>query len=231
MMHGTTIKTSENEQNLKQTLAENICFFRKKANLSQIELAKKLNYSNKNISKWELGETTPDVFTLKKLCDIFGITIDTLLTPISSESQTAIKVKKVVPLKWKIYLLCLANALLFLGACITFFCLKSVNFNDFKSQLIFLYILPAMAISVFIFICCVFKKVDWISLSIFGWLMVLCFYVSFISVQNIGYVFIIAIGFQILVPILAVLINSGKLIKLNKLLIKKLDKIKKSGES
>lgn len=216
----------ENKDNIeislseKEILASNIAFFRKKMNLSQTELADLLQYSNKNISKWEQAETTPDIFTLKKLADIFGVSIDTLLSPLSNENKDAIKSKNAVPFRWKLYMLLLANAIFFLCVCVAWFVLKTVNCENFSANLLFIYMLPVIDTSVFIFICCVRKKVDIISLSLFGWLMVVCFYVTFLSNPLIGYVFIIAVGWQVFAPILATLINSGKIIKFNKLILK-----------
>ena len=53
---------------------------RKIFGFTQLEIAEKLNYSDKAISKWERGESLPDVETLKKLADIYGVTVDFLLT-------------------------------------------------------------------------------------------------------------------------------------------------------
>jgi transcriptional regulator with XRE-family HTH domain len=207
--------------NDKEILAQNIAFFRKKMNMSQTELAKKIEYSNKNVSKWELGETTPDIFTLKKLASIFNISIDTLVNPITSENKKAIKTKSVVPFRWKVYMLFMVNAILILLGCIAFFVLKLIDFKTFPIGYIFIFLLPIIDLSVFIFICCTKKRVDIISLSLFGWLVVLCFYLAFINFPNIAYVFMIGLGWQILAPLVAMLINSGKIIKLNKLIIKK----------
>ncbi len=211
-------KELSNEEE-RDILAQNITFFRKKLNISQTELAKRIQYSNKNVSKWERAETTPDIFTLKKLAKIFGVSIDTLLNPIADDTKTAIKTKITVPIRWKVYMLLLANAILIMGACIAFFILKSLDITSFKISNLFVYILPAMDISVFIFICCVKRKVDPISLSLFGWLLVTCFYISFIKANHIEYVYIIAIGYQIIAPIFAALINSGKIIKINKVFL------------
>ena len=52
----------ENLEELKQIVADNLVFYRKNANMTQLELAEKLNYSDKAISKWERGETLPDTF-------------------------------------------------------------------------------------------------------------------------------------------------------------------------
>ena len=48
--------------------------------LTQLELAEMLNYSDKAVSKWERGESVPDVITLKKIADLFGVTVDYIIT-------------------------------------------------------------------------------------------------------------------------------------------------------
>ena len=48
--------------------------------MTQIELAEKLNYSDKAISKWERGESIPDITVLKAIADLFGVTVDYLIT-------------------------------------------------------------------------------------------------------------------------------------------------------
>ena len=47
--------------------------------MTQIELAEILNYSDKAVSKWERGESVPDISVLKQIADIFGVTVDYLL--------------------------------------------------------------------------------------------------------------------------------------------------------
>jgi len=51
---------------------------RKQNNLSQEELAEKLKVARQTISKWELGETSPDLIQAKKLSQIFAISLDEL---------------------------------------------------------------------------------------------------------------------------------------------------------
>ena len=57
-------------------LAANLVRFRKAAGLTQLELAEKLMYSNKTVSKWERGESVPDIFTLKSIAEIYGVTVN-----------------------------------------------------------------------------------------------------------------------------------------------------------
>lgn len=47
--------------------------------MTQAELGEQLNYSDKSISKWERGEAIPDAAVLKRMSEIFGVTVDYLL--------------------------------------------------------------------------------------------------------------------------------------------------------
>lgn len=64
---------------LKVTIANNIANLRKLNGITQSDLAQKLNYSDKAVSKWERGESLPDICVLKQIADIFGVTVDYLL--------------------------------------------------------------------------------------------------------------------------------------------------------
>lgn len=66
-------------EKLKERIGSNIAVQRKKAGLTQAGLAEKLNYSDKAISKWERGESMPDVLTLLQLAEQFEITVNDLL--------------------------------------------------------------------------------------------------------------------------------------------------------
>jgi len=65
---------------LKLQIGSNISMYRKRAGLTQAGLAERLNYSDKAVSKWERGESIPDVLTLAQLADQFDITVNDLLT-------------------------------------------------------------------------------------------------------------------------------------------------------
>lgn len=66
---------------LKRVVANNLIHLRQKSGMTQAELGEKLNYSDKTISKWERAESLPDAYVLKKLGEIFGISVDLLLSP------------------------------------------------------------------------------------------------------------------------------------------------------
>lgn len=56
--------------------------YRKKAGMTQAQLAQKLDVTQECITMWETGKRKPDIVTLKKLAKILGCTADELLEPI-----------------------------------------------------------------------------------------------------------------------------------------------------
>ena len=65
---------------LKLVTASNIIKLRTGAGMTQAELGALLNYSDKTISKWERGEAIPDAYVLTQMAEIFGVTVDALLS-------------------------------------------------------------------------------------------------------------------------------------------------------
>ena len=78
----------------KSILAQNISTLRKAKKLTQSELAEKLNYSDKTISKWENDDTSPDIETLISLSDFFGVTLDELCKRVITSSKADKDIKK-----------------------------------------------------------------------------------------------------------------------------------------
>jgi transcriptional regulator with XRE-family HTH domain len=66
-------------EKLKNQLGSNIAAHRKRFGLTQAGLAEKLNFSDKAVSKWERGESIPDVVTLARLAELFDVPMDVLV--------------------------------------------------------------------------------------------------------------------------------------------------------
>ena len=64
----------------QEAIGKFIAACRKEKNLTQMQLAEKLNITNRAVSKWETGKSCPDVSIMMKLCDILGITVNELLS-------------------------------------------------------------------------------------------------------------------------------------------------------
>lgn len=73
--------------NVKNTIAKNIAELRLLNNMTQLELADKLNYSDKTVSKWERGESTPDIAVLVQIADLFGVTLDYMIRSENIDEQ------------------------------------------------------------------------------------------------------------------------------------------------
>ena len=72
---------------IKSILAKNITDLRLAKGMTQLELAEQLHYSDKAVSKWERGESVPEIATLKAIADLFGVTLDHLVTEQSPEEK------------------------------------------------------------------------------------------------------------------------------------------------
>ena len=84
----------------KHIVAANLSALRKEKGLTQLQLAEQLHYSDKAVSKWERGESLPDLAVMKQLADFYGILIDDfLLTPEQrAEKQVAAVTAAAAPL-------------------------------------------------------------------------------------------------------------------------------------
>ena len=68
------------DEKLKVQIGTNISNLRKRQRLTQAGLAEKLNYSDKAVSKWERGESAPDILTLVSIAEVLGVTVDDLIS-------------------------------------------------------------------------------------------------------------------------------------------------------
>lgn len=100
-------------EELKQTIAKNLVIYRKQAHLTQQQLADKLNYSDKAVSKWERGEGVPDVLVLKTIADMYGITVNDFLVE-HTDKPKKLRLKDFWAKRWLITLL--SDGLVFLVA-------------------------------------------------------------------------------------------------------------------
>lgn len=67
------------EKDVNKIISVNLTKLRKSKKLTQIELANKFNFSDKTISKWESGESLPNIEVLCKLAKFYGLTLNDLI--------------------------------------------------------------------------------------------------------------------------------------------------------
>lgn len=82
-------------EDIKDIIAENLLRFRTQANLTQAQLAELLNYSDKAVSKWERGESVPDIRVLMQIASIYNIKLDDLVSrPAEKEVKPVLHKRK-----------------------------------------------------------------------------------------------------------------------------------------
>ena len=141
---------------VKYQIGANIAAYRKRDGLTQASLAEKLNYSDKAVSKWERGESVPDVLTLMQLADLFGITISDLVCdpnalPENSDSKlekamTQVSEKALKRKANKNVIQALSSTLVWFVALLAFVVLSSFDSLERYSCLLFFVAIPANAI-------------------------------------------------------------------------------------
>ena len=146
-----------NDEQLKLLIGRNIAMHRKRVGLTQAGLATKLNYSDKAISKWERGESIPDVITLMQLAELFEVRVNDLLSDPNAlpEDGDPGKLEKVMSqvsekaLKRKAnknVILALSSTLVWFVALLIFVLISSFDIPN--SWVAFLYAVPINAIVV-----------------------------------------------------------------------------------
>ena len=143
------------DEKLKSQIGGNIAAYRKRSGLTQAGLAEKLNYSDKAVSKWERGESIPDVLTLMQLAEQFGITVNDLLTDPNAlpgnpgtleKAMTQVSEKALKRKANKNVILALSSTLVWFVALLAFVILSSFDFLERYSCLLFFVARPANAI-------------------------------------------------------------------------------------
>ena len=143
------------DEKLKCRIGANIAAHRKNAGLTQAGLAEKLNYSDKAVSKWERGESVPDVLTLMQLAEQFDITVNDLINDPNElpgnpgkleKAMTQVSEKALRRKANKNVILALSSTLVWFVALFAFVVLSSFDFLERYSCLLFFVAIPANAI-------------------------------------------------------------------------------------
>lgn len=183
---------------IKTAFAENLQILRKEAHITQSELAEKLNYSDKAISKWERAEAIPDVMTVKEIADTFGVTVDWLLESEHKTVRTASRREQ----KNRLIISLLATVLVWLIATVVFVCLEPSGVAGGRGWMIFVYAVPLSCIVLLVFNS-IWGKVKYNFYLITGlvWSALASLYLSFFTfaLSNVWLVFIIGIPGQIII--------------------------------
>ena len=183
-------------KNLRDIIPNNIVVLRRKKGLTQVDLAKKINYSDKAVSRWEKGEVLPDIETLQQVAKVLGVPLEYML-----EEHTAEETENKQPRKNEMIFASLVISAVWTVLSILFVYLRITNIMIYWQA--FVWGVPITAF------CCLYFYRKWknkvfnlIVLTILNWSLLASIYCQFID-HNPWLVFIVGI------PIEAAIVTSS----------------------
>lgn len=152
---------------LEAIVSSNLTALRKRRGWTQAELAEKIHYSDKSVSKWERGEALPDLKVLKTLSELYGVTVDCFLTEGAAEDP-APYMAPASKLRYQIWVTLLAVCIVWLAATALFsYSLLNAGEGFWTA---FIWAIPASAVVVAVFDHRYFRgKLSFPVASIFLW--------------------------------------------------------------
>ncbi len=183
-------------ESLKEIIAKNIADLRRDAHLTQAELAQKLNYSDKAVSKWERGESVPDIFILKEIADLFAVSVDYLLTAEHKDTTKEIPPKK---RRRHVSITLLSVALVWLIATILFVSV-GIALADIQGMwLVYVYAIPVTCIVLIVFNTMWFApRRNYLFITVLVWSLLLALFLT-IRLPMIWMLFLLGIPAQIII--------------------------------
>ena len=204
-------------KDLREIVADNISELRQSASMTQLALAQRLNYSDKAISKWERGESFPDIFMLKSIADVFGVSVDYLFTEDHTEAKRRSAAESRIVRRNRIMISFLANMLIWLIATVAFVTMQLVHPDALLPEwMVFVYALPLSTVVSVVFNSIWGKpKLNYIIITFMSWFILLAFYMTYLTVLklNIWIIFVIGIPVQIIISLWAGINNPHRRIK------------------
>jgi len=201
---------------LKSVIARNIVALRKSANWTQAELALKLNYSDKAISKWERAESTPDVDVLKNMADLFRVPVSYFFEEHPKDGGTPEPLASKQQMRNRIIIALVSVAGVFAVVTVLYVLsgLLSVTICD-PSWMLYIYAIPPALVLLLVFNSVWGpKKLNLAIITALIWTVLLAVFLSF-HAPNRWMVFLIGIPEQVIVLLLIPVkpVKLGKLIR------------------
>ena len=145
----------ETVNDLKSVIAKNLIRYRKEKGFTQQELAEILNYSDKSISKWERGEGVPDIYILKQIAELYGVTVNDI---IEMETPSHENIPLVNKLKNHVLITLMSVMLVWFVATIAHSILKIIFPDEIRVLYCYIYAVPLSSIVFYIFNRIWFRK-------------------------------------------------------------------------
>ena len=179
---------------LRKLIGKNLTELRKRKGLTQLKLAEMFNYTDRAVSKWESGETLPDIEVLYNLCEFYGVTLDYLT---HEDNEKYIKKNTDELQRWnKITISVLVTSIVWMLATIIFvYTIISKKYTPVWQ--VFVWAIPVSCIVMAIFDKMYFhnRLMYFAVWSLFTWTALAAIYVSYLSI-NVWPIFLLGIPAQ-----------------------------------
>lgn len=186
---------------LKPIIAKNITELRKRNNLTQIELAEKLNYSDKAVSKWERAESIPDISVLKEIADMFSVTVDYLINQEHEKEEEETRRFTGRRLRNRMLITAISITLVWFVATFVYTNIDVITSNQQNHWLAFLFAIPVSMIVWLIFNTLWFnRRRNFLIISLLMWSALTCFFVLMLVLGfNLWPFFLVGIPGQVII--------------------------------
>ena len=180
---------------IRQNIAVNISAMRNAAGLTQAQFAEKLNYTDKAISKWERGESVPDIAVLWKIADMFGVTVDWLITDHGSSEPTPDAEAVKAGQRNRLLISLLSSVGVWFIATIVFIVMQSLGAEHVWMP--FMWAIPATCIDLLVFNAIWGKyKLNFLFISLIIWTIIGATYIT-IANWSLWYIFLFGAPLQV----------------------------------
>lgn len=218
-------------KDLKPIVAKNIAELRTNHGMTQGELAGKLNYSDKSVSKWERAESIPDINVLTEIAQLFNVTLDYLVSAeheqpqeeilpqseaeTEQRSEQAVKKSNTQKVRKKnnhITITILSTLLVWFAATLSFVIADIIVTNTHMHWIAFAYAVPASMIVLLVFNSVWFNtRRNYLIISLLMWSLLASIYLTLLPFGiNIWQIFLPGIPGQIIIVVWSQLIFKNK---------------------
>lgn len=188
-------------EELRSTIAKNISSLRQASGMTQAELAQKLNYSDKAVSKWERAESIPDVSVLRDIAILFGVTVDYLLTldHVAALPETSLPEK--LNTRNHSFITAMSVVLVWLVATFLFVLIELLPYPATNHWMVFVYSVPISIVVWLVFNSIWFNaRRNFLIISLLMWTTLASIHISFLPFQhNVWLIFVTGIPGQIII--------------------------------
>lgn len=184
--------------NVKEMLPKNLVKLRSESKMTQSEVAEKLNYTDKSVSKWERGEAIPPIDVLKDLADLYGVSLDYLVGNTENGSYDRRYTSKANNTN-KVVIMLLAVSLVWIVATVLY--AYGIIFAQSSFWTLFVGAVPLTTVVLIVFNGIWGKrKFTFILISVLIWSLITTIYLVFLTTPsryNLWAIFIIGIPLQV----------------------------------